>query len=1058
MIACAYPGCTAQYRRKEHLTRHARKHGPAAQQLTCDRCHKAFDRTDTLRRHQLLHRREGERSIPRTAKACDQCHLSKTRCDGGTPCNVCSRRSVECTFFRESKKAPVRPGSTGEGQDEETDQDLLSFNQIYERIEREALVGQIDSPELSNILSGGQPDMPVPEEQATPRLVEDRGQSIKHLLLKHEDDLRDQGLLNSPDATPKALPLKSPQPLDIEHYTEVYFENFHHHWPILHRPSFRRSQEPQILRLTVAMIGLWVTGEKASRVRAESMHEKLLQLLENRMADWKLEREFKDKSWPMTTYQGIILNVVFAMIREVPLDLYDRCLSLLHALTSTCLTGGLFSYKTMQAQQSPTDSLLFLWTYIDEMKRLALAIFKVNVFFKTGTLTAADLKFPMPGDGYLWDAPLTRDFYRRYNAQHESGIDQAPYVCDVFRDVQEGRRGMGLLMGMDMSLLMQRPNHNHGRCSHHHGNWLHGMDTWGTLEALQALLCQRDPSRPLSSDLLNDIDMVISHRNTHRLLTSSSSISPRLVIKHDEGRQTRVSIWKGDITALTDVTAVVNAANSQMLGCFHPSHRCIDNVIHSAAGPRLRQACYELMIEQGHDEPVGRAKVTPGFNLPAPYVIHTVGPELRSGQAPDARHRQELSECYVSCLEAAESLPVSDDGRKVLGFCCISTGLFAFPSEIAAGIALETVYKWCLNHPETTITDIIFDTFLQRDYDLYNERISSLQLPVDSDSDSAHRVTITRTTPSLPEPILSPAIKTARAWLQQADYLIISAGAGLSASTGLDYTSPALFAKHFPAFLPLGLRRLYDVFGFEGWESPAQKWGYYFHHLNMVRTWPVSPVYASLRQIATRFGSRCFVRTSNADGFFLANRFHPGRISTPQGSYAYLQCFAKCRREAVFPSGPFLDAAIPWLDPVTQWLTDGSKIPMCRYCGGELTLCVRGGDYFNDSPFRSQEREYGRFVERVEAMSENREDGNIGDDGPARAVILELGVGLNTPSVLRWPNEELVMESRRGFRLIRAGFDAAGCVPWELEEEGVAVGIERGLDAVVEMLLGTTDK
>jgi NAD-dependent SIR2 family protein deacetylase len=407
-----------------------------------------------------------------------------------------------------------------------------------------------------------------------------------------------------------------------------------------------------------------------------------------------------------------------------------------------------------------------------------------------------------------------------------------------------------------------------------------------------------------------------------------------------------------------------------------------------------------------------------------------------------------MRECYVSCLEAAEVLDPLKDGRKVLVFCCISTGLFAFPPDVAARIALDTVVEWCLKHPETSITDVIFDTFLQRDWELYNENMASFSIQATSEATT----TRSPTSPEPAHPLIPASIQTAKSWLRSADYLIISAGAGLSAATGLDYTSPTLFAKYFPAFLPLGLRRLYDVFGFDGWESPEQKWGYYFHHLQMVRNWPESPLYGSLREIAEGFGSRCFIRTSNADGFFVLNGFHPSRISTPQGQYAFLQCFAKCRREAVFPSAPFVDAAMPFLDPETQCLTDSSKIPVCKYCGGELTICVRGGDYFNSFPFKAQEREYKRFIEHVSSTIDTTLAQADGGEGP-KAVILELGVGMNTPSVLRWANDELVEESTgRGFRLIRAGLDAAGCTPWGLEEEGLAVGIHGDLNEVVRML------
>lgn len=608
---------------------------------------------------------------------------------------------------------------------------------------------------------------------------------------------------------------------------------------------------------------------------------------------------------------------------------------------------------------------------------------------------------------------------------------------------EDSMQGPSQALERALTYLTEQMRIGHGRCSHHQdGTWFLEMDTWGQLEMLRHLLCQRDPDLPLTTQLLDDIDTILTKKHGNTLITPSASITPRITLTH--GEQTRISLWIGDITTLGDTTAIVNASNSALLGCFRPSHRCIDNVIHSAAGPRLRQACYDLMREQGHEEPVGRAKVTPGFNLPASYVIHTVGPQLNGGQTPSPSQRKQLSQCYISCLEAAESLPALPDGRKVIVFCCISTGLFAFPSDIAADIAIETVYNWFLKNPGTTLTDIIFDTFLQRDWELYNAKLSKI-------APAIGRAVRTTTAAQPPSTAISSAVKQAQSWLHSADYLIISAGAGLSAATGLDYTSTDLFAKSFPAFLPLGLRRLYDVFGFSQWKSPAQKWGYYFHHLNMVRTWPASLLYKTLLKIANRFGSRCFIRTSNADGLFLANGFHPSRISTPQGQYAYLQCLAKCRREAVFPSATFLNAALPYLHPETQILTDESKIPSCKYCGGELTLCVRGGDYFNQAPFVSQEREYARFLQRV---STDIEEGVISDGtSTTKAVILELGVGLNTPSVLRWTNEDLVEKSRKGgIRLIRAGLEAAGCAPWELEEEGLAVGITGDLNSVVDML------
>ena len=145
----------------------------------------------------------------------------------------------------------------------------------------------------------------------------------------------------------------------------------------------------------------------------------------------------------------------------------------------------------------------------------------------------------------------------------------------------------------------------------------------------------------------------------------------------------RIVLWQGDITRL-DADAIVNAANSQLLGCFRPGHNCIDNVIHSAAGLQLREECAEIMRQQGHEEPTGQAKITGGYNLPAKHVLHTVGPII-SGPLTE-EDRALLASCYRSCLRLAE-----EKGLKTVAFCCISTGVFRFPKDEAARIAVETV-------------------------------------------------------------------------------------------------------------------------------------------------------------------------------------------------------------------------------------------------------------------------------------------------------------------------------------------------------------------------------
>lgn len=172
----------------------------------------------------------------------------------------------------------------------------------------------------------------------------------------------------------------------------------------------------------------------------------------------------------------------------------------------------------------------------------------------------------------------------------------------------------------------------------------------------------------------------------------------------------RISLWQGDITRLA-ADAIVNAANGQLLGCFVPCHGCIDNVIHSAAGIQLRNECAELMEEQGHDEPAGKAKITSAYNLPAKYVIHTVGPVV--GGKVTKKQEEELRSCYSSCLRTAEKKHLTS-----LAFCCISTGEFHFPNKLAAQIALETVDRYL---SASALRRVIFNVFKDEDRNIYEK-------------------------------------------------------------------------------------------------------------------------------------------------------------------------------------------------------------------------------------------------------------------------------------------------------------------------------------------------
>lgn len=170
-------------------------------------------------------------------------------------------------------------------------------------------------------------------------------------------------------------------------------------------------------------------------------------------------------------------------------------------------------------------------------------------------------------------------------------------------------------------------------------------------------------------------------------------------------------IWKGDITRL-GVGAIVNAANSGMTGCYQPCHNCIDNCIHTFAGIELRNFCDDMMQEQGYEEPTGQAKLTPAYNLPCDYVIHTVGPIVRG----KLTHRDEdlLKSCYEACLKL-----VDQNGIKSIAFCCISTGVFCFPNQRAAEIAVQTVRDY--KRQNDSDVKVIFNVFKDEDERIYNE-------------------------------------------------------------------------------------------------------------------------------------------------------------------------------------------------------------------------------------------------------------------------------------------------------------------------------------------------
>ena len=196
---------------------------------------------------------------------------------------------------------------------------------------------------------------------------------------------------------------------------------------------------------------------------------------------------------------------------------------------------------------------------------------------------------------------------------------------------------------------------------------------------LRALQNVRPPA-PVSERFLHVQDEYLGGMLAQRAITDADDVPPAETLRSGA----TLALWQGDITTLR-CDAIVNAANSGLTGCYAPNHHCIDNAIHTAAGVQLRLACEGIMERQGHPEPVGSAKITPGCNLPARYVLHTVGPMIPTGD-PTPAEQEQLADCYRSCLRLA-----ADHGLETVAFCAISTGEFRFPAELATRIAVRTV-------------------------------------------------------------------------------------------------------------------------------------------------------------------------------------------------------------------------------------------------------------------------------------------------------------------------------------------------------------------------------
>ena len=232
-------------------------------------------------------------------------------------------------------------------------------------------------------------------------------------------------------------------------------------------------------------------------------------------------------------------------------------------------------------------------------------------------------------------------------------------------------------------------------------------DKQGLENLLRSLMNVRLPKQ-ISEEFLKIQDEYLKERNQERGITDIADLQP---VTSDQ----RLYIWQGDITTLK-CDAIVNACNSQMLGCFSPMHACIDNFIHTYAGIELRLEMHQVMTKQGHEEATGQAKITPGYNLPASYILHTVGPIIQWNVTKEDEAL--LASCYKECLKLA-----ANTGVESITFCCLSTGVFHFPQQRAAEIAVETVKDYL--DKDRRIKKVIFNVFKDEDLEIYNKLLKA---------------------------------------------------------------------------------------------------------------------------------------------------------------------------------------------------------------------------------------------------------------------------------------------------------------------------------------------
>ena len=457
---------------------------------------------------------------------------------------------------------------------------------------------------------------------------------------------------------------------------------------------------------------------------------------------------------------------------------------------------------------------------------------------------------------------------------------------------------------------------------------------------------------------------------------------------------TRLAVWKGDITQLA-IDGIVNAANDEGLGCFVPDHRCIDNTIHRRAGPRLRAACREAMQQRRGGESLATGTppiVTDAYHLPCQKVLHVTGPRIsEKGRRPRNAEIQNLALAYRNTLDAC----VAHSIRSV-AFCGISTGLFGFPKQDAANIAVSTVLEWLEEHPDT-MEAVVFDVFSEEEEELYNNELSHRLV-------SNNNTVLNKTTPGInnsaietEKGLYEKKMAVAQKWMSEADAVLICAGAGMSVKEGeMVYVNEADFERAYPWFTKWGYKTGYEAMGlvFDRRVPETAKWAFWAQHMyNMRWGFDSNKGYDTL--LDTVKDKDYFVLTSNVDGCFERSGFAKDRIYTPQGEWTYYQCRRACRPDSVFESKDMIEELVANISP------DGhipqNMVPRCPNCGGQVFGNVRA-----DGSFLHTEYEEQNDAARAWMKRQIESDRNV--------VIVEIGAGFNTPSITRLPVESFARE------------------------------------------------